>query len=86
MSIDRHDKNLIADICLNQDDAAFSASDVVDQISHDYGLEFTLDDVGEVILDLYACGMLEPERCDRTIDLFNEVPDAKKPLGLAAFL
>ena len=80
------DKHLIIDVCLNQDGDSFSGDDVIDQISQDYGIEVTAADVSEAIEELYECGMLEPARCDKTIDLFNGQPDAKKPLSRAAFL
>ncbi len=86
MKLSDADNGLIMDICLNQDSGSFVASDVIDQISQDYGIEFTLDEVGAVICDLHECGMLEPDRCDKTIDLFSGQPDAKKPLCKAACL
>jgi hypothetical protein len=70
---------------LNQESAAFDAQDVVDQLSQDYGIDFTLEDVGEVILYLYEVGMLVADKCNKTLDLFNFFTGTKKPATTGNF-
>lgn len=70
MALSNKDRSLISDIVFNQE-FDFDAGDIQHQIMRDYGIQFAVSDIEDVIEVLYKDNCVEHDRCDKTADLFE---------------
>lgn len=72
MELTKKDKGFVSDIILNMDEP-FTAKEVQDVISNNYGAYYELDAIENVMTELTAMELLEPDRCDKTVDMFGSL-------------
>lgn len=68
-ALSKKDRGLIGDIIFNQE-FDFYAEDIQHQLMRDYGKQFSIEQIKDVIEVLYKDYCVEYDRCDKTIDLF----------------
>lgn len=71
-TLSKKDRGLIGDIIFNQE-FEFDAEDIQHQLMRDYGKQFSIEQIEDVIEVLYKDYCIEHDRCDKTIDLFEGV-------------
>lgn len=72
MELTKKDKGFVSDIVLNMDDP-FTVKEVQDVISSDYGVYYDVAAIEGVMTELTEMELLEPDRCDKTADLFGSL-------------
>lgn len=72
MELTKKDKGFVSDIILNMDEP-FTAKEVQDVISKDYGVYYDVAAIEGVMTELTEMELLEPDRCDKTVDLFGSL-------------
>lgn len=66
------DKGFLFDIILNVSDGeSFTAEDVKTYAMDNYGLLYSINEIEQAIAELTAMEMIEDDRCDKTIDMFE---------------